>query len=307
MNLFFVILTSVILPVFVLLAMGIILHRKFHFDLKTLSKITTYYLLPTTTFVNVYKSNIDGQVLVEVISYQLVLCLILMIICAVASRLLKLDKGMSATLKNSVVLMNSANYGLPVSQLVFQQNPLGMTIQIIVTIIQNFVTYTYGLLNSVSVNYHGRQALQVLFKMPMLYALIAGVLLQTLSVEIPIVLWNPLESVANAFIAMALLVLGAQVAYIQMTKINKILVLSCIGRLVLAPTIALALIFLFGLEGTVAQALFIASSFPSSRNSAQFALEFNNNPELAAQTVLVTTLLSAITVTTVVFIAQLIF
>src|SRR5690606_40335002 len=58
------------------------------------------------------------------------------------------------------------------SQLVFQANPLGMTIQIIVMIIQNFITNTYGLLNSVSVHNKGTKALYEFLKMPMLYALI---------------------------------------------------------------------------------------------------------------------------------------
>ncbi|WP_338066826.1 AEC family transporter [Evansella clarkii] len=307
LELFGVIIFNVIIPVFILIGFGAFLHRKFQFDLKTLSKILTYFLLPAITFVNVYKSELDAQLLVEVVSFQLVLCLALILFSAGLSKAFKLDKGSASVFKNSVVLINSANYGLPVSQLVFQSNPSGVTIQIIVTVFQQLVTFTYGLLNSVSVKSQGAKALVMLLKMPMLYALAGGILLQELQVEIPTALWNPLENAANAFIAMALLVLGAQVAYIQITKINRIIVFSCLGRLLFSPLAALGIIYLFGLEGTVAQALFIASAYPSSRNSAQLALEFNNHPELAAQTVLVTTLLSSVTVTVVVFISTLLF
>ena len=46
-----------------------------------------------------------------------------------------------------------------------------------------------------------------------------------------------------------------------------------------ALLIALGIIWLLQLEGTIARALFIASSFPMSRNSALFALEYDNYPE----------------------------
>lgn len=307
MNVLLSILLNVIFPVFALLAAGVFFHRKFKFDLHTLSKITTFYLLPTVGFVNIYNSDIDGKVFLEIIGYQLLLSLILMILSAGIAKMMKLDKGMTANFKNSIVLMNSGNYGLPVSQLVFQSNPLGMTIQIIIMAIQNFITYTYGLLNSVAVNSRGREAVLEFLKMPMLYALLLGLAFQTFHVNIPPFLWNPIENVANAFLAIALLALGAQVAYIKLGKFDLVLFISCLGRLVISPIIALILIYLLGLEGTLAKALFIASSYPSSRNSAQLALEYNNYPEHAGQTVLVSTLLSAITVTFVVYLAGVLF
>lgn len=306
-NVLLTILLNVIFPVFFLMGMGVLFHRLFRFDLNTLSKITTYYLLPVVGFVNIYQNKIDLKVFLEIISFQLILCMILIIISAQLVKILKLDKGSGANLKNSIVLMNSGNYGLPVSQLVFQGNPLGMTIQIVVMIIQNFITYTYGLLNSVSVHHSGSKAFYEFLKMPMLYALFLGVAFQAFHIKIPLFLWNPIENIADAFLAVALLSLGAQVAFIKINSLSKVLIGSCIGRLIMSPLIALGLIFTMGLTGTIAKALFIASSYPASRNSAQLALEYNNNPESAGQIVLVTTLLSSVTVTFFVFIADIIF
>lgn len=307
MNVILPILLNIIFPVFALILAGVFFHRLFHFDLNTLSKITMFYLLPVVVFVNIYESNIDKKVFLEVIGFQLLLSLSLMAISAGFAKLLKLDRGMTANFKNSIVLFNSGNFGIPVSQLVFQANPLGMSIQIIVLTIQNFLTYTYGLLNSVSVKNRGSQAIVEFLKMPMLYALMLGILLQAFQIKIPLFLWQPIENVANAFLAIALLALGAQVAYIKLRTFNLALLLSILGRLVCSPLIALGLIFILGLEGTTAKALFIASSFPSSRNSAQLALEYNNYPEFAGQTVIITTLLSSITVTFVIYIAGILF
>src|SRR5699024_2918324 len=134
------------------------------------------------------------------------------------AKMLKLDKGMTSIFKNSIVLVNSGNYGLPVSQLVFQTNPLGLTIQIIVMLVQNVVTYTYGLLNSISVHSKGKGVLFQFLKMPMLYALITGLIFQVLQINIPEFIWNPLTGISDAFLTMALFTLGVQVAYIRLTK-----------------------------------------------------------------------------------------
>src|SRR5699024_3407807 len=170
-----------------------------------------------------------------------------MVYGAIMSKILKLDRGMTANFKNSIVLMNSGNYGLPVSQLVFQSHPLGLTVQVIVMTIQNFVTFTYGLLNSVSVHYQGSQMIKEFFKMPMLYALILGVGFQYFQIMIPEFLWQPLVNVSDAFLAMALFALGAQVAFIKIRKIDRGLIFSSLGRLVLSPLVAFVIIYSFHL------------------------------------------------------------
>lgn len=120
-------------------------------------------------------------------------------------------------------------------------------------------------------------------------------------------MWTPIENVSDAFLAIALITLGAQSAYIKISRFSLPLILSLFGRLILSPCIALAIIFILKLEGTTAQALFIASSFPTSRNSALFALEYGNHPEYAAQAVLMSTIFSMVTVTTVIFLSSIIF
>lgn len=91
------------------------------------------------------------------------------------------------------------------------------------------------------------------------------------------------------------------------TLFNKMLYLSCFGRLILGPSVAMVLIYLFRFDGIVAQSLLIASSFPTSRNSSSLALEYDVEPDLAAQTVLVTTIVSCLTVTIVIYMARLLY
>src|SRR4051812_1742413 len=66
MQLLGTIILNIITPVFILIAVGALLHRKFKFDLNTLSKLSTYLLLPVIGFVNIYESRISPTTLMSI-------------------------------------------------------------------------------------------------------------------------------------------------------------------------------------------------------------------------------------------------
>nr|WP_255723357.1 AEC family transporter [Sporosarcina sp. ACRSL] len=299
---------NVIVPILILLVIGASLQRKFAFNLRAISNLITYCLMPAAVFINLYETEVDAHVLFEIIGYLFAFSVAIIVVTTVLSKLLKLDRGESAIFKNSISLINSGNYGIPVSQLLFQANPLGISIQIIVMVFQNILTYTYGLYNLISTTKSGLEILKSLLKMPVIHAMLLGSLLNWLQAPIPKFVWLPISHLADAFLAIALILLGAQLAQIQIrTIMNRTILVSSIGRLIIGPSVALLLIFLFGIDGIVAQSLFIASSFPTSRNSSTLALEYDVYPDLAAQTVLFSTVLSAITVTVIVYLSAILF
>ncbi|AGT32260.1 transporter [Geobacillus genomosp. 3] len=301
------ILLQVMVPMLLIVGLGAWLHRLFRFDMSTLSKLNMYVLLPAVAFINVYDSELNGKVLAAIVGFLLLQNGGLMVLSMVTAKLLKLERSLSAVFQNTIVLNNSGNFGIPVSQLVFHQQPLGAAIQIIVTIFQNFLTNTYGVYQFVSGNgKKGKWAAEI-WKNPVLHALLLGVICRWLHLPIPSFLWTPLQRVADAFLAIALFTLGAQIAYARFTALPLLVYASVLGRLVLSPLLAASLIFLLGIDGVTAQALLIASSYPCSRNTALYALEYDCHPDYAAQAVLVSTLLSAITVTGVVYAARLLF
>nr|WP_285847208.1 AEC family transporter [Sporosarcina luteola] len=296
------------MPILILVVLGAGLQRKFAFNLKAVSNLITYCLMPAAVFINLYETEIDVHVLLEIISYLFAFSLAIIIVTTILSKFLKLDRGETAIFKNSISLINSGNYGIPVSQLLFHANPLGISIQIIVMVFQNVLTYTYGLYNLISATKSGLEILRSLLKMPVIHAMLLGGLLNWLQIPIPNFIWVPISHLSDAFLAIALILLGAQLAQIELkTIVNRTIVTSSIGRLLIGPSVALLLIFLFGLDGVVAQSLFIASSFPTSRNSSTLALEYDVHPDLAAQTVLFSTIVSAITVTFVVYLSGILF
>ncbi|HCX48739.1 MAG TPA: transporter, partial [Bacillus sp. (in: Bacteria)] len=94
---------------------------------------------------------------------------------------------------------------------------------------------------------------------------------------------------------------------IKLNFFHRVITWALIGRLLMGPLLALAVIYILNIDGIVAQSLFIASSFPTSRNTSTIAMEYQIEPELHAQIVLFSTLFSIITVTVVIYLSYILF
>ncbi|MED3662130.1 AEC family transporter [Ureibacillus sp. FSL K6-8385] len=299
---------QIVAPILVLLVIGAVLQKKFQFNLKALSQLVTYCFMPAAVFVNLYETSVNMSVLAQVAAFIVLFIGSQMLFSHYTAKLLGLNRSESAVFKNSIVLINSGNYGIPVAQMVFAQQPIGVAIQVILVIFQNMTTYTYGLYNLISATKSGLEIVKDFLKMPILHALIIGVILNLADIEIPQTFRIPLYHVADGFIAVALITLGAQLSQLEIrTMINKTIITSCFMRLIVGPAIALLIIYLLGIDGVVAKSLLIASSFPTSRNSSSLALEYDVESNTAAQTVLFSTIVSCITVTIVIYLSNILF
>lgn len=299
---------QIVAPIVILLVVGAILQKKFQFNVKALSQLVTYCFMPVAVFVNLYETSIDLKVLGEVGIFIVLFIGSQMVLSHFIAKGLGLEKKESAVFKNSVVLINSGNYGIPVAQMIFHSQPIGVAIQVILVIFQNMTTYTYGLYNLISSTKSGFAIIKDFLKMPIVYALIIGAVLNVLNIELPKTLQISIDYISEGFIAVALITLGAQLSQIELkTIVNKTIIVSCFCRLIVGPLIALLIIYLLKIDGVVAQSLLIASSFPTSRNSSSLALEYDVESNIAAQTVLFSTIVSCLTVTVVIYLSKILF
>lgn len=301
------ILQSVLLPIFIMIALGFILQKKFTLDLKTLAKLNIYVFVPGFIFVKFYKTNFELRLLLYIVLFFIIYIIFLYIVGKVLTIINKRDKGEATTLTNSVLFFNSGNYGVPVNDLVFKGDPLAMSVQVIVLSLQNIFTFSYGIFAIQSAQIGKLKAMLGYFKMPVLYALLFAIILNYTDITIPEFIWTPANYVADAMIAIALIMLGAQIANINFTFKWSLSYIFIFVRLVIGPVIALIIIKIMGIEGVIAQTLFIASAMPTSVNSSVIAQEYDNHPELAAELVFLSTLLSSITVVVVIYASKLLF
>ncbi len=224
---------KIVAPILVLLVLGAFLQKKFSFNLKALSQLITYCFMPAAVFVNLYETSVELSVLGEVALFIVLFIGSQMVLSHFLAKGLGLAKTETAVFKNSVVLINSGNYGIPVAQMIFATQPIGVAIQVILVIFQNMTTYTYGLYNLISSTKSGMAIIKDFLKMPIIHALIIGVAMNFFNIGIPQFIRIPIDHVADGFIAVALITLGAQLSQLEIKSMfNKTVFVSCITRLV---------------------------------------------------------------------------
>jgi predicted permease len=283
------------------------MHKLFSLDLYTLAKINVYFFIPGFVFISLYKTEFSLDTFLKVLIFFILLTLFQYFIVRIISRLFSYQKGVRVVFTNSVLLFNAGNYGVPVNDLVFKQEPFAMSIQVMIMTFQNILAYSFGIFSLMTVDKGWKKAVLGMLKMPVLYAMLAGILLNSVNAKLPTFLVKSGEMISQAMIAIALFTLGAQVAQLSLKLPLLPVYISMIVRLVIGPLVGFLLIYLFKFEGVIAQVLFIASGLPSSVNSAIIAQEYQNEPEMAAQIVLSTTVLSVISVTCTIYLSKLLF
>ncbi len=304
---FLAIVQSIILPVFVIMAIGYVMQIKFQMNLQTLAKLNIYFLVPGFIFVQLYETEVAASLFGYVLLFFIVYSLLLYGLGEGIARTLGLKKEKKTTFTNSLMFFNSGNYGVPVNDLVFRGDPFAMSIQVIMLTLQNVFLFSYGIFSLQAANIGRWKAAAGYFKMPVLYAMLLGVTLNYGNVDIPEFIWIPANYTADAMIAMALITLGAQVAQFKITTYLASIYWSIGSRLIIGPAAAFVIIWLLPVEGVMAQALFIASAMPTSVNSAVIAQEYKIHPEYASQVVLFSTLFSALTVSVVIYLSRIFF
>jgi len=303
MPILFHILTNNVIPLSMMIAVGVVLQRAFSLDIRTLSKLNFYVFSPAIMFRQLYDTEISAALFGKVVLFGLLFMVALYILADLVCRARGASGGRRAAMRNSVIFYNSANYGIPLNQLVFAGNPYTLSIQVLISMIQSLTPNTYGVY---AVNAHKanlREIGRVVLSLPIIYVIPLALLLHAFEVPIPQVVKTPIGYLANAFLGTALLTLGVQLGSMSW-RIERALAvdvgLSALLRLALGPALAWGLTLLMGFDGLTAAALIVSSASPTSLSSVLLAVEFDNEKEFASQAVFFSTLLSIVTVTVVI-------
>jgi predicted permease len=292
--------TSVILPIFILIGLGVLVDRFIEIDVKTLARLTFTLFMPALVFVNLVKSQLDPTSFASIAAFTLVhfalllgLSLFLYSVPPFRSRRVLLTMG--------TIFYNSGNYGTPFAALAF--GSLGVSVLAIVLMVQSVTIFTLGvwMVNPVSRNLRG--GLTALLSVPVVYAVVAALIVRAVQLPIPEVVWQPLQYLANAVVPAALVTLGIQLGRSRLTRdLLPLLSAATVIRLLLSPLMALGLLFAWraifpGSLDTSGQILVVAAGLPAAVNITVLAIEYKREPETASQMVFLTTLLSAVTLT----------
>lgn len=302
---FFNVAFNVVLPIFLVMALGFALAKNFKLDLNTLSKLNFYVFIPVYMFYSLLIQSFVFNDLEMTVVFNVLFVVLSFILMALIAKAFRFNSSLVPMSLLTAVIFNSANYGIPVVQQAFPDG--GIPIQIITITVMNVLTYTAGVFVTGGLG-EWREGLKTILKLPILYALFGALLLRTLNIPLPVYLMSSLKWTSEGMLAIALLTLGAQLAQGGLSmKHPKELWITVAGRLILGPLLALLILKTIGIGGLAGKVLFVSSAFPTAVITVMFGIEYKKTPLFAADVVFLTTLLSAGTVTLTIWLANYIF
>lgn len=294
MELLLAILVDDLVPIFAVAAVGFVLARKLHADVRTLSRVTFNALAPCLVFTLMITSTVGAAEFGQVAAYTVLFVGAVGALAAVAARPFHLDRPHLAAFLLVVMFSNAGNYGLSVVLFAFGREALARAAIYFVT--SALVTYTAGTLLASSGRRGWRAAFRGLVRVPALWGLLAAGLVLSAGLRLPTGAMRPIELLASAAIPCMLLVLGMQIERGARPERPGLVALAAALVLVGAPVVGFFLAHLLGLSGPARQAVLLQSAMPSAVVTTILALEFDAAPAFVAAVVVVTTLISPITV-----------
>lgn len=320
---FLQIITDNILPLLIFVAIGYLMDKKYHLDVGSLTKLTFYIILPCFIFYSIYVAKINFY-LFHVFLIALALMAALGIIGTVIAKVLGWDPSKREALKNGTMFSNAGNIGIAVTALVFSNPPYGhgtvtpylaeaAAVSTIVLVQMNMFLNTLGLYQAGKGSLSPHDALMVVAHMPVIYTLTVAFTVKYFGWNISdTLIWPVLVNCSSGFIAIVMMALGMQIHRSTISFSDPASWLACFVRLIVAPLCAWILLRLWAVSGApfspvAAQTIFIMSSVPAPVNSVLYAVEFHNHENLATEIVMMTTFLSCITMTGVIFLSRILF
>ncbi len=295
---------GVILPIFLLIGVGYAVQKRLGFDLKTLTRLNFWIFVPAFLFVRIYGSELSGAEVLRIFFHFALLFCAQFAIGWYLSPLFGAGDRLRRAMTASILFYNSGNYGIPAAKLAF--GGVGEQVQAMIIMFQNISNFTIGL----GLHAGGREGgdwkktLTAIFHLPMVYTLVVAWIWRLSGQPLPGPLEHALNWLADGLVPIALVTLGAQMASLKSHSIGLPLFAALFLRLCIGPALGFVFVLLLGFKGDLAQAIVVSTSFPTAVNSALLAMEYDNEPDFAAAVVFYSTLVSAVTVSVVIYLVK---
>ncbi len=301
-----------LMPVFLIIALGKLLCRTGFFSenlAKGLNRLTYWVALPALLLDKVTNATFNSGDVIR-LSMLLVLATLGSVLAAyLAGFILKLKPRVMGAFIQGSARSNNAFIGLPV--ILYSLSSLTPDIEALATVALAPAIVFYNIL-SVSVllahsdrKEQGKRKTAELFVKqlltnPLLIACVIGLLFNFFGIVFPVAIQRSLASLGNAALALALLSIGSSLSFKGIGNGLRLSLTASGIKVFIQPLIGLGLALLWKLPPVERQMLLIYLACPTAVVSYVLADIFDSDKELAAHIIVVSTVLSAISLSIIV-------
>ncbi len=264
----------------------------------TVNKVVYSICLPTSLACSVYQSDLRGAEFpfgaVALIVGLLVAGVVLMVL--LAPRIIK-DRPKAGSVAQGVLRGNASIYGLPVAIALYGSENIGVFCLIMVVGIVCFNVmsiFIFSMLGNQKSN--PKKVLLAIGKNPNIWGILIGLALNLLRVKVPSMLYDPINAVGKMVTPLCFIGIGSSFSLMSLRNNSRYICAVSLGKLVLYPLVAVTLAALLGFRGEVLLSFLAIFAMPCAVASYAMAERLGGDGPLAAQCVMVTSILSILTI-----------
>lgn len=292
---------NAVVPTFVLIIAGALADRAFpKLNIETLTRLSVHFFIPALIFNALMNTSLT---LAEASLLSLGYLIYLVLLGAVT---FLLGRGLTPKQKRGMVVSslfgNTGNMGLPVT--LFAYGQAGFERAVILLVVSLLLMFVVGpaLLADKA---HAQQVniwqrFVAAFKLPPIWATLAGLAFNGLDWTLPIGLMRGVELMANGAIAVMLLSLGMQTRRSWQWGLDAVSQRATALRLIAGPMIAYAAALLISLPLLDRNVLVLSAAMPTAVTMFVVAVEVGGDRAGVARAVVTTTVGSILAITAVI-------
>ncbi len=274
-------LANIVLPAFLVIAAGFLFSRTKKIDISSINDLVVYVTTPCLIISSLSDFTMDPSVTAKLFVSISAVIFVTIIIGGALTKALRLD---SRVYLPPVVFANTGNLGLPLCLFAFGQ--YGFNIAILCVVSTMLLHYTVGILILGS----GKD-LHEIFKLPLIYATVAGIIINSVGFEIPVVIERPVTLLGEITIPAMLFSLGYKLSEMRLSRL-WISFLFGSARIFLGVIFGALFVNLFGLKGIEAKVVILECAMPPAVFNFVLAEKYGRDSETVASIIVAGTAVS---------------
>jgi predicted permease len=286
---------SVFLPLVFLITLGFFLGRSLAMDLKTVASMAIFGFTPIVAFGAAAQMKVEPSLLLLPVVTCGIASLVGLSFLWIGKRVLK-NPALPYLLPIATGSGNTGYFGLPVALAVFGTDVAGMYLlaNLGITLFESTLGYYFIARGGLT----PREALQRVLRLPVLYALAAGLLVASLQVPLPEAALKLWDVAKGAFICVGMMIIGLALAQQKRFSFEwHLFAVALPGKFIAWPLMAFLFVLLDKnllhiLTMQMQGCLLLISLAPMAANLAAYAAQHDMRVDQAAGLILVTTALA---------------
>ena len=276
---------TVILPTVFAIALGYLLSRWGRPDVGTLIDVAMFVTTPCLVLHSLYQNPI---VIGDALRGWGAALLLIAGTFAIAWLVFGIRRKGSSALYLPIMFQNTINIPLPIIYLGFGDQGVALTVLFFIPNL--LLVYSLGIYMA-SGHKALRQGVGAVFRTPLIYAAILGLILNLTGAAVPEAVTNSLRFVGQAAVPLMLLVLGMNMGRFKFSQIGLTITASVI-RMGGGFAVGLLAVWLLGMTGLPRAIVLFEAAMPSAVVTSVLCTKYGNKPELVSSIVLTTTLMA---------------